>query len=192
MHRDPLLGLIDKYKQKHPNEREMIGKFREFVGSNSDCFERSLKIGHITGAALITDAGRTRVLLTHHAKLNIWLQPGGHADGQPDVFQVALREVVEETGLKQITPVHEEIFDLDVHLIPARKNDPDHYHYDVRFLMTADMNHNLIISHESHDLAWVPLSNISNYTSEPSIHRMIQKLGTVPDFSSITSLNSTI
>jgi 8-oxo-dGTP pyrophosphatase MutT (NUDIX family) len=98
---------------------------------------------------------------------------------------VALREAEEETGLPQVTPVSHEIFDLDVHLIPARKSDPDHYHYDVRFLMVADMNHDLTISHESHDLAWITISDISTYTSEPSIHRMIKKLGTVPTFSFI-------
>lgn len=192
MHREHLLGLIDKYEKKHPDEHEMIGKFRDFVETNPECFERSLKIGHITGAALITNKEKSHVLLTHHAKLNMWLQPGGHADGQPDVLRVALREAMEETGLKQITPVGKEIFDLDVHLIPARKSDPDHYHYDVRFLMVADMNHSLTISHESHDLAWIPLPDISTYTNEPSIHRMIRKLGTASNFSAINPLISNI
>lgn len=83
------------------------------------------------------NAAGTHVLLTHHRKLGAWFQLGGHADGESDVSKVALQEALEESGLQDLELVGEHIFDIDIHLIPARKGDPDHYHFDVRFLVRA-------------------------------------------------------
>ena len=109
-----------------------------FVEQNEMCFERSLDIGHITGSAWVLDFHRTHTLLTHHAKLDKWLQLGGHSDGDPDTLEVALREVREESGLVEVRPISEAIFDVDAHLIPARGAEPEHIHYDIRFLAEAD------------------------------------------------------
>jgi 8-oxo-dGTP pyrophosphatase MutT (NUDIX family) len=146
------------------------------VKANALCFERSLLTGHITASALIVNKQRTHTLLTHHHKLEKWLQLGGHSDGDPDPLSVALREAKEESGVEKITPVSESIFDVDVHAIPARKNEPEHFHYDIRFLFEADDTEPLTISSESKDLAWVPLIKIEEYTTEESIVRMVRKL----------------
>src|SRR5215510_11521790 len=98
----------------------MTAALRQFVAANPNCFERSLQIGHVTGSAWIVDLDRTHALLTHHRKLNKWLQLGGHADGDPDILRVALREAREESNLDAIRPVSENIFDVDIHVIPAR------------------------------------------------------------------------
>jgi 8-oxo-dGTP pyrophosphatase MutT (NUDIX family) len=116
-------------------------------------------------------------LLTHHKKLGRWLQLGGHADGDSQVMRVASREAEEESGLKQLALVSREIFDIDVHLIPERGQEPAHYHYDVRFLFEADKNETLVVSEESNDLAWVPLVSIEDYSCEESILRMVRKTG---------------
>jgi 8-oxo-dGTP pyrophosphatase MutT (NUDIX family) len=175
MHRRPLLDLIDRYARRHPEEAETVGRFRDFVAGNPDCFERSLAIGHVTGSAWILDAAGDRVLLTHHRKLNRWLQPGGHADGDPDVLAVALREGLEETGLETLVAVDGEIFDLDIHDIPARGEDPGHFHYDVRFLLRDTGTGAWIVSEESHALAWVALGELDRLTDEESIRRMREK-----------------
>jgi 8-oxo-dGTP pyrophosphatase MutT (NUDIX family) len=132
-------------------------------------------VGHVTGSAWIVDAGRNRCLLTHHKKLNRWLQPGGHADGDADIAGVALREAYEESGLANLALVDPEIFDIDIHLIPLRQNEPEHFHYDVRFLIECGDDEGYVISEESHDLAWVPLSQIRTYSTEYSILRMVKK-----------------
>lgn len=153
----------------------MLERLRCFVAEYPNCFERSLLIGHVTASAWIWDLERRHVLLTHHGKLDKWLQLGGHADGDPDVLRVALREAQEESGLEGIRPVSEEIFDVDVHPIPARGSEPEHFHYDVRFLLEADRSEVLQITSESKALAWVEVERIRELTSEDSILRMLAK-----------------
>ncbi len=176
MHRNKLLDLLEKYIPFDADELQMRSKTIEFVKNNPDCFERELLVGHVTGSAWITDKSRAFVLLIHHRKLNRWLQPGGHCDGDANVLNVAMKEANEETGLLDIQALSPEIFDVDVHEIPARKDIPAHLHYDVRFLLEADKNEQLLISDESNDLAWVELSKLSEYNNSESIMRMGRKI----------------
>lgn len=175
MHRQPLLALLDHYLTRYPAEGDTTLRYRDFVQRNPLCFERSLAEGHVTASAWILDASNTKTLLTHHRKLNLWLQPGGHADGNCDVLAVALQECLEETGLNSLAPVGNGIFDLDIHGIPPHKDVPAHYHYDVRFLVRGTGSGDFIVSAESHDLAWVPLDQIEDYTTEWSMRRMRDK-----------------
>lgn len=175
MSRDPLLSLLADYRSKFPDERDCVDRFVDFVERNPDCFERSLEEGHVTGSALIIDRSGERTLLTHHRKLNLWLQPGGHADGSNDILTVAMQECWEETGLPDLQPVSEQIFDLDIHGIPARKSEPAHFHFDIRFLVRNHGSDDYVISEESHDLAWVELRRLEDYTIEWSLRRMRDK-----------------
>lgn len=175
MHRQPLLTKLREYRPYDQHERDMYETLVRFVETETDCFERHLQIGHITGSAWIIDRNRSQALLTHHFKLDRWLQLGGHADGDPDILRVALREAREESGLEDIRPISQTIFDVDVHPIPARGGEPRHLHYDVRFLLEADSDAPLVISGESKDLAWIPLADIAQVTTEQSIARMAAK-----------------
>ncbi len=176
MHRQPLLELIGRYASRFPDETETVRRFRDFVRQNADCFQRQLAVGHITGAAWLVDRDLERVLLTHHRKLGIWIQLGGHADGDPDILNVALREAEEESGLAGIEPLGDgEIFDLGIHRIPARRSEPAHWHYDVRFAFIHTGNGRYRVSDESHDLAWAPIERIRDFTSEKSMLRMAEK-----------------
>jgi 8-oxo-dGTP pyrophosphatase MutT (NUDIX family) len=172
--RDRILRLFDTYLARHPGEAETVACIRSFVHAHPDCFRRQLPEGHITGSAWILDRTRCRVLLTHHRKLDIWVQLGGHADGDSDVAAVALREAREESGLKRLRLLSPDIFDIDIHTIPARRDEPEHLHYDCRFLLEA-ADEAYVVSDESHDLAWIDLGAITDYTTEASILRMIAK-----------------
>jgi 8-oxo-dGTP pyrophosphatase MutT (NUDIX family) len=173
--RDTLARLLDDFLPEDPHEREMCALLRAFVRANPLCFERSLTAGHVTGSAWVIDPGGTLVLLTHHRKLNKWLQPGGHADGDPDVLAVALREVREESGLEDLRPLGKGIFDVDVHRIPARGSEAAHLHYDVRFLVEADPLETLRPSDESNEMSWLPLDRVQEWTAEESVLRMVRK-----------------
>lgn len=175
MHRKPLLDQLSVYLDQHPQESETIGRFTEFVRTRPECFERSLLEGHITGSAWIVDESGSNVLLTHHRKLDAWLQLGGHADGDPDVLAVALKEAEEESGLAGFEPLIEGIFDLDIHRIPARKEVPEHLHYDVRYVLRPTGSTTYIVSEESHDLRWVPLDEVASLTEDESMLRMVEK-----------------
>jgi 8-oxo-dGTP pyrophosphatase MutT (NUDIX family) len=175
MHRSALLELLARYEPSSEEDAAARDRIVRFVEGHEECFERSLELGHVTGSAWIVDPTRTRCLLTHHRKLGRWLQLGGHADGDPDVPRVALREAQEESGLSSVRPVSGEIFDCDVHPIPARGAEPQHDHYDVRFLFEADPDEPLVVSDESHELAWVALANLGERSTETSILRMAAK-----------------
>ena len=147
----------------------------EFVESHSDCLLRSCVPGHLTGSAWIVSPDRRRTLLTHHHKLDKWLQLGGHANGDSDLAAVAMREAREESGLSQLKLLAPEVFDVDRHWIPPRKADPGHFHYDLRFLILADPAEPLQISSESKDLAWVELERVAQLNPEESMARMVRK-----------------
>ena len=154
----------------------MVEETVAFVDAHPDCCERSLLQGHMTGSAWILDRDFRRVLLTHHRKLNRWLQPGGHADGEADILGVALREAREESGLLSICIVESVPFDVDIHVIPARGQEPEHKHYDVRFLFQADGNEAFHVSEESHALAWVSLQDLATRVDiNESVRRMVRK-----------------
>ncbi len=176
MHRQCLLDLLGAYAMRYPEESATVSAFQSFVRAEPDCFQRSLMSGHITGSGWIVDASGTRTLLTHHSKLNVWLQPGGHADGDPDVMAVAMKECREETGLDEIAPVSSDILDLDIHPIPARGEVPSHLHYDVRFLIRHRGGGHYTVTEESHDLAWVAHTELERYTTEVSMMRMRDKV----------------
>lgn len=176
MHRTLLLEKLDAYIGFDQAEVRMCTVLERFVQAHPRCFERSLEIGHITGSAWIVDLEKTHVLLTHHRKLDRWLQLGGHADGDPDILNVAWREAREESGLENIKPLSDHIYDLDVHAIPASAKEPAHFHYDVRFLFAADRHTPLVISRESKDLTWVPVVDIGKYSVDDSIMRMMHKM----------------
>ncbi|REA61662.1 NUDIX hydrolase [Dyadobacter luteus] len=175
MNRNSLLSLLDAYQTSDPEEMKMQSEMKTFVTEHEDCFERTLKTGHVTASGWVISEDRKSVLLMHHRKLNRWFQPGGHCDGDPDVLAVARKEIEEETGLLNFRVDSDGIFDVDIHLIPANPKDEAHYHYDVRFLFIADANEPLIINSESRDLQWVPLSQIEQYNNSESIVRMARK-----------------
>lgn len=176
MHRQPLLDLLAAYKPTDTHEIAMWEQTIAFVQTYPDCFERTLLIGHITGSAWIVSPDRRQAVLIHHRKLDRWFQPGGHADGDSNVARVAQREAGEEVGLQSLHLVSPGIFDIDVHPIPAKDKEPEHLHYDIRFLFEANPEETFIHSAETKDIRWVYLSDISAFTMSESILRMVKKI----------------
>ncbi|WP_440222379.1 NUDIX hydrolase [Dokdonella sp. MW10] len=147
-------------------------EFLTFLASSADAYERHHAVGHFTGAAWLVSADGRRVLLTHHRKLQRWLQLGGHADGDRDLVAVALREAEEESGLSGLV-VEPAIFDLDRHWIPERKGEPGHWHYDVRFVVRATTDEAFVVSEESLELAWRDIAGLAaDPETDASLKRM--------------------
>src|SRR5690606_22563314 len=96
-------------------------------------------------------------------------------DGDPDLLAVALREAQEEGGIQNLRPVNTALFDVDRHWIPARKTEPGHWHYDLRFMIEADPGEPLVVTNESKDLAWVAVSDVTKLNPEESMARMVRK-----------------
>lgn len=169
------LAMLDDYALAHADEADSIALFRAFMSAHADAAERSLAHGHLTGSAWLVGKDGQHVLLTHHRKLDRWLQLGGHADGDADLARVALREAREESGLSGLV-VEPEVFDLDRHEIPVRGDEPAHWHYDVRFVVRATGNEAFSVGNESHALAWRDIAAIEkDPDADHSLRRMARK-----------------
>lgn len=167
-------ALLD-YRRRWGDEASAVEDFLALLGDEENPFVRERRAGHFTGAAWLVSADGRRVLLTHHRKLDRWLQLGGHADGDANMRRVALKEAEEESGLKDLS-VDPDIFDLDRHWIPEHKNVPGHWHYDVRYVVRAGPEEAFVVSDESHALAWRDIAALLQDASlDESLHRMARK-----------------
>jgi len=175
MKRTKLLTLLDDY---HPQDLQEINAKKQiinFVKENLDCFERTLEIGHVTASCWLLNYDRTKALLMHHKKLNKWVQLGGHCDGNSDVLEVAIKEAQEESGILEIEPISNEIFDIDVHLSPATLKEKEHYHYDIRFLLGVTRNVDFVKNEESNELRWISKNIEELPTKQEAVVRMFKK-----------------
>jgi 8-oxo-dGTP pyrophosphatase MutT (NUDIX family) len=157
----------------------------EFARAHQDPFDRSIRERHFTGSGLVMSEDGSAVLLLRHAKLQKWLQPGGHGEpGETAGEEVAGREVAEETGLEpRLHPTAPRPFDVDIHTIPARKQDPEHEHLDVRYLFVADASKELrrepseAAAGRSSEppLRWFAVGEALAMDLDPGLKRMIRK-----------------
>lgn len=169
-----LIDLLQRYRPADIAERGHRLHALDFIARTPDCTSRHTPYGHVTASAWILSPDRHAVLLTHHRKLGRWLQLGGHVEQDGSVQAAALREAREESGIDDLRLLDEALFDLDVHLIPARKDEPDHFHFDFRFLLQA-IGTDFRVGEESLDLAWVELDRLASGENDESIRRMAGK-----------------
>lgn len=167
-----LRATLQTHAKACPSQADLALEYAELAAQGAEAFARSRLAGHFTGSAWLVSADGQRVLLTHHRKLDRWLQLGGHADGDVDLAGVALREAQEESGLSDLR-IEGGIFDLDRHRIPARGDEPEHWHYDVRYVVRCAGSEDFVLSEESHALAWVDITALAQAAdTEESLRRM--------------------
>lgn len=180
--RDELVARIGRYAERaaDPRVSETADLFLAFIRRRDDCFSRSCAEGHVTGSAFVTTPDYTRVLLVLHGKLGRWLQPGGHCEPGESALEAARREALEETGLNGRPALGGELFDVDIHEIPARGEAPAHLHYDARFLLfSPELAPEL--SEESGDVAWFSLERAAAMNPEESMRRPLARLTELRD-----------
>lgn len=178
---DPLARALAAYRQRWPGEAATVALFEELLADPAPAdpahaFRRERLAGHLTASAWLVAADGSRTLLTHHRKLGLWLQLGGHADGDRDLPRVALKEAEEESGLSGLKLAGDAIFDLDRHWIPEHKGVPAHWHYDVRYVVRAGRDEAFVVSGESHALAWRDIAGLAgDDAADASVRRMARK-----------------
>jgi 8-oxo-dGTP pyrophosphatase MutT (NUDIX family) len=177
MHRQELLGLLARHQTRFMDEAAFVARARAFVEGHSDCFRRELWPAHVTGSTWVVSPDRRHALMLHHRKHDQWFQPGGHADADADILRVALRETAEETGVDptDVRLLSHELFDVDIHTIPPIGSDPRHEHIDIRFLVEIDDSLPIPGNDESHEILWVPLTQVSRFNNNRSTYRMVEK-----------------
>jgi 8-oxo-dGTP pyrophosphatase MutT (NUDIX family) len=169
--REALLAALEAYRAEAPEDEAAIARFLAFL-DRDDPFLRSDPDGHVTASAIVARPAADEVVLVFHRKLDRWLQPGGHIeDGDVSVFSAALREAREETGISDFAaPIDDTILDVDVHAIPASGDDPAHFHYDVRFLLTVGDG-----GKPAPGAAWFPFDAVGPADTDGSLVRAVRK-----------------
>ena len=171
--------LLRAFRPFDALERQHLTRTLEFVEGEAPVALRDhFTPGHLTASGFVLSPDRHRVLLIEHVKLGRWLQPGGHLEAVDESFeQAARREVFEETGLDDLGTDGrlEGLFDLDVHLIPAHGGDPEHFHFDLRYVFIAP--HESVVAGEGvRSARFWPLEGIESRFDMPSLHRPLLKI----------------
>ena len=92
-------ALLEAYEARDAAQAVFRDEMLAFIEAHpEDAHKRSCLTGHLTASCLLLDFAEERALLTHHAKLERWLQLGGHIDGDANLPAAAWREAAEESG----------------------------------------------------------------------------------------------
>ncbi len=177
---DRLLELLDAHVCEDDAEVASVILAKQMTVQHPDIWLQSCKEGHITGSGLILDRANERVLLMYHRKLQLWLQMGGHGEGELSPSRIAVREATEESGLPDLTffpdPDQPIFIDIDAHIIPARPNTPEHYHLDFRYLLCTSMAEKIQrLKAEANDLCWYSFPETAALPLKPATLRLIKK-----------------
>lgn len=163
---------IEKYRPCNEQERRDKAVILDFMDKSPDAFLRTNLIAHMTASAWVVNPERTRTLMVYHKIFNSWSWTGGHADGEENLLQVALREAREETGVRRVRPVSENIYSLEVLTVDGHEKRgayvPSHLHMNVTYLLEAEETDRLHIREdENSGVAWFPLGEALKVSTEP-------------------------
>lgn len=172
---------IKNYKVSNEQEKKDKEIILKSVDMFHDLLTRDNEIIHMTSSGFVVNKSRNKVLMVHHNIYNTWAWTGGHADGDDDLLHVAIKEVKEETGVKNIYPVSEDIIALDI--IPVQghikkeKYVAPHLHISAAYLMEADENETLKVKpDENSGVQWIPIDEIDIYSNEPHMKKIYNKI----------------
>ena len=168
------------YKPK--NEQEVMDQklIVDFITKHEDALLRTNLTAHVTASAFVVNPTFDKILFAYHNIYQSWSWVGGHNDGDPDLLGVAIKEAMEETGIKDVYPYDKDIFTIDVIYVPNHIKHgvyvPDHLHLNASFLLVADENQALTISeHENSGVQWFDLDDVFHHISEPRMIPVYQK-----------------
>jgi len=147
-----------------------------------DIYVRTNELVHITASAWIVNHDRTKVLMAYHNIMQTWAWLGGHADGETDLLKVALKEAREESGVKNIRPVSETLYSVEMLTVNGHvkrgKYVNSHIHLNATYLLEADENDKLFVKEdENSGVRWIPIGEVQSVcSSQWDWERVYQKL----------------
>ena len=177
-----LPAQIARYVPETPQEEADKQQFLAWLQSGQDLLCRENLTAHLTASAWVVSPDRKYVLMAYHNLYDSWAWLGGHADGDADLLQVALREAREESGVQELRVLSEEPISLEVLCVNGHEKRgayvPSHLHLNVTYLLEADFGaalHNR--PEENQAVAWIEVDEIANKSTEPwFVERIYSKL----------------
>lgn len=175
-----LARVVAAYRATIADASDDLALLLERMAAGDALDSRRTFPGHLTTSAIVLDPSGRDVLLVHHRATGRWLQPGGHWEAAEAFVASARREAEEETGLGGLAllgwhgPHGGLPIDIDTHAIPARpdKGEPDHWHFDMRFVFVAPRGGVLAAQvEEVADAAWRPFADLAAIC--PRVHRRL-------------------
>jgi 8-oxo-dGTP pyrophosphatase MutT (NUDIX family) len=168
--------LLAGYRPHGATETADLARVRELVQAVDDPWTRAIPL-HVTASALIVHPATERVLLRWHARLQAWLQVGGHGDpGETDPLAIALREGAEETGLADLAPwPHKDVVHVVVVAVPAKGEEPAHEHADLRFVLATDEPDAATPEHPDAPLRWLSFAQAHDVTAEENLRETLRR-----------------
>lgn len=179
------MSLLQEIKSYSPiNEQEQRDKalMLDFMSKNENCLSRENLIAHFTASMWTVNKERTKTLMVYHNIYNSWSWIGGHADGEEDLCAVALRELQEETGVRNVSLVSRDIFSLEVLTVNGHVKKgiyvPSHLHLNVTYLAEADEKEALIVNEaENQAVKWWSFEEALKVSTEAwMVKRVYRKL----------------
>lgn len=176
---EPVVDAIAGYAPSDASEARAV-ELALALARNGDSWARHTP-RHLTGSALVVDPARSRVLLRYHEHLHQWMQVGGHAQpGEIDPYAVTLREAREETGLVDLTPFPRTKPPRPIHVVvvpvPARGDEPQHQHVDVRYLLATRDPNSAQPEKPSAPLRWVSVDEARGLVTEANLGELLDRV----------------
>lgn len=156
------------YNEQEEVERKIM---LNYLNTFDDVLTRQNEIGHFISSAFVLNKERTKILMIYHKIYNSWGWVGGHSDGDNDLLYVAMKEAREETGIKNVKPILNDIYSVEIINVNGHvkrgKYVGSHTHLNVTYLLEADENEELCIKEdENSGVKWVSIDEILNESSE--------------------------
>ena len=178
------MHLRDEIENFKPfNEQEEADKalMLKYIDTFDDVLTRENQMCHYTASGWIVNKERTKVLMIYHNIYNSWAWVGGHADGDADLDYVALKEIGEETGLKNVKIISDGIYSIQILTVDSHikrgKFVPSHVHLDCCYLVEADDTEPLTMKEdENSGVKWIDIDKAVEASTETKMKPIYQKL----------------
>lgn len=172
---------IEQYVPYNKQEEKDKQVMLKYLDTFDNTLTRQNEFGHFTASSWIVNPEKTKVLVIYHNIYQSWGWTGGHCDGENDPLQVAIREAKEETGIKHIKPLKEEIYSLEIVCVDGHvkrgKQVASHVHLNLTFLLEANEKDMLKIKEdENSGVKWIRIEEATKITTEENMKPIYQKL----------------
>lgn len=171
---------IENYKPYNEQEEKDKETMLKYINTFDDVLTRNNEFGHFTASSWAVNKQRTKVLMIYHNIYKSWAWTGGHSDGEENLLNVAIRELKEETGVKNVKVLNNDIFSLEIICVDGHvkreKYVSSHVHLNVTYLLEVDEEETLKIKKdENSGVKWVNIEDVEKVTDEKWVRENIYR-----------------